>query len=672
MKSFAKYAAIAAIFVCGCARAVEFESVFGKGDINLPSFSYGGKAFDSSRWKRETKPLSDGADATETLESFLSPDGRLLVEQRVIRYKKYPFVEWKTVLKNVSAEKSDFVDDIRTFRIDLPNKPNKVRSDGVSIRRLNGAGTSVTDFVEDVFFLERRPSAEKMTMSNSIGYASDNWMPYFGIDFTPFCGLNVAIGWCGNWRADFQITKSDFTVDAGMFKSHFRLNPGEALMQPSVLVMYRKGMRIADAQNVWRRFILEYKTPKDESGGPFITPIQTGTGGNFPTQKLVGIAKTIKRCDLPVKLFGIDAGWYGGRHIPKPPSSMFGDWGPKAGDWRMNTAVHPNGLKPLSDAARDAGMNFSLWLEIERVMPGTPIWNEHPEFLMKSGPDASKAVLNLGNPMAWRLAFDILCKAIEENGVDVWRIDSNLGPALGLAFDSLDAENPDRVGLANAKHVEGLYRLWDELKKKYPKMQFDNCAGGGKRLDYESLSRTFTVWRSDTQCWRNDEVAEASQVQTFYLQSWLPSSSGGNGANIDDEYKYVSSFSSGFMISAHAFGLEKNLPIIKRYVGLASRIRKYITCDFYRLTQNPENHENWCAYQGHSPAEDAGFFIAFRRNDSPAAKQFLSLSGIDQEAAYSLEDKYGNVSEVKGSRLQEFIVELPPRDYALYFYKKIK
>jgi len=27
---------------------------------------------------------------------------------------------------------------------------------------------------------------------------------------------------------------------------------------------------------------------------------------------------------------------------------------------------------------------------------------------------------------------------------------------------------------------------------------------------------------------------------------------------------------------------------------------------------------------------------------------------------------------VKGSRLQEFIVELPPRDYALYFYKKIK
>jgi hypothetical protein len=64
---------------------------------------------------------------------------------------------------------------------------------------------------------------------------------------------------------------------------------------------------------------------------------------------------------------------------------------------------------------------------------------------------------------------------------------------------------PDRQGMAEIRHVEGLYEFWNDLLRRHPGLVIDNCASGGRRIDLETISRSIPLWRSDWQCgWIND------------------------------------------------------------------------------------------------------------------------------------------------------------------------
>ncbi len=666
-------ALFAASFFAAESRAVDAAALFGLGEKMFePSFSYEGKAFKSARWSRSSKALFDCGDFSKTLETFASPDGKFAAEITVIKYKKYPFVEWKTTLRNLSeTDETGFVDAYMPLAVAVRNDPVKcLASDGVQIRRFRGACTSLYDSRGEVFMLDRTPAGKATSMGCPSGYSSYEWLPYFGVDFDVMNGANFAIGWCAGWKADFSIDDKELRISAGVPKTHFKLRPRESVMMPSILVMFRKNTRVEDAQNIWRRFILEYKTPRGENGEIFTTPIWVGDGGNVKTEKFLRLAEAVGKSGAGIKMLGIDAGWYGGAHKPRNEKEPFGDWKEKVGDWRVNTNVHPNSLLPISRAFRKLGIKFSLWLEIERVRNGTPLFKYKNALFEIPGMPRTR-LLNLGCDEGWKLAFETLCSAIEENGVDVWRIDSNLGTRIGEAFANADSKAPDRVGLAAAKHAEGLYRLYDELRKKYPSLQIDNCASGGRRLDYESMSRTFAIWRSDNQCLRNEGTAEANQMQNIYFSQWLPSLSGGGASVISDEYTRISSISTAFLVPAWFFSKEENLPFLKKYMSIAKRLCPLMLKDFYALSENPENLENWCAYQAHDAEKNSGAVAAFRRAGSPLDFLRVAPRAIDKNAVYTLVDKDGNTSEISGGQLADFKITLKnPRDCAVFFYSK--
>ena len=616
-------------------------------------------------------PLEDTPECASKLLVYTSPDGLLRVEREIRHYKNFPITEYKTTLRNVSKKvASENVSNICVYSLTLKNPPDNIKSDKVKIRRLKGAATSMFDFAEESVVLERRPKADSLLLENKTGYPASVWLPYFGADFDDLNGAMFAVGGCGNWNALFEINRRRFSLKIGVPDCDFSLNPEESVSLPSVLVMRRQNTRIDRAQNAWRKFMLAHKTPKDAEGKPFLAPIYTSIGGNIPPEKLAKFADFVRVHKLPLSMYGVDAGWFGGAHVPQKKGG-FGDWIERTGDWRVNTNVHPQKLLPLAKVANEAGMKFSLWIEIERVMPKTPLWREHPEFLART-PDASRAVLNLGDKNAWDYAFKTLCNSLEENGANVWRMDSNLpSDTMQSAFAMLDSKSPNRKGVGMLKHAEGVLKLWDALKQKYPQMQFDNCASGGRRLDYESMSRTFVVWRSDTQCWQIDGVAESNQIQNFYLSSWLPSQTGGNGARLDDRYAMASAMNAGFFVSAWALQDAARLPLLREYFGWAQCIRKYMSRDFYRLTQAPENFENWCAYQGHDAESGAGFIAVFRRRQSPADFLRISPQEIDENAVYELENKDGKKTKIAGKDFKDMRIDLPPRDFQFIFYRKI-
>ena len=86
-----------------------------------------------------------------------------------------------------------------------------------------------------------------------------------------------------------------------------------------------------------------------------------------------------------------------------------------------------------------------------------------------------------------------LSAAVEEYGLDVLRMDYNLDP--GPIWQTNDKEG--RSGMVEVAYIEGLYTMWDEILATHPGLLIDDCSSGGRRIDIETLARSFPLWRSD-------------------------------------------------------------------------------------------------------------------------------------------------------------------------------
>ena len=78
---------------------------------------------------------------------------------------------------------------------------------------------------------------------------------------------------------------------------------------------------------------------------------------NFNEEKLLKIARTA--ADVGVELFVLDDGWFGKRD----------DDTTSLGDWFVDAAKLPEGMKHLSDQVHAMGLKFGLWFEPEMISP---------------------------------------------------------------------------------------------------------------------------------------------------------------------------------------------------------------------------------------------------------------------------------------------------------------
>ena len=119
---------------------------------------------------------------------------------------------------------------------------------------------------------------------------------------------------------------------------------------------------------------------------------------------------------------------------------------------------------------------------------------QHPEWLLHS-PIRNSALLDLGNTEALNWLQNHVGDMIEEVGIDIYRQDFNHP---GKPFWEAN-EDPDRIGMMEIRHIEGLYAFWDYLLDRFPNLLIDNCAAGGRRIDLEMMSRSVPLWRTDYQ-----------------------------------------------------------------------------------------------------------------------------------------------------------------------------
>jgi len=205
----------------------------------------------------------------------------------------------------------------------------------------------------------------------------------------------------------------------------------------------------------------------------------------------------------------MDAGWY--------PCK---EWWQGVGSWTPDSQRFPHGIKAVSDVAHAHNLKLILWLEPERVHPGTDLYKTHPQWLL--GKEGGDKLFNLGDPAAWAWMVDHVDTLIKTQGIDLYRQDFN---EEALSFWRAN-DSADRHGITEMRHVEGYLRFWDELHARHPDMLIDTCASGGRRLDLETLRRSVPLWRCD-----DSENPVHNQCQTYGMSYWIPMYGSGTGCN---------------------------------------------------------------------------------------------------------------------------------------------
>ena len=640
----------------------------GKGKPAPFSFLYDGKPSVSFLhfWTFTEEQRKIDENRTERILSYTDPRTGLAIRLIVTVYSDYPAVEWVVKFKNTSSLNTPIIAAVKAVDAEFTH----MNQGDFVLHRAQGSNAAADDFAPiDEPILPNRGIAFGPTEGRSSGNGA---MPFFNIEAAGE-GMVVAIGWSGKWEAKVQRTwENALCLVAGMEKTRFTLYPGEEIRTPRIALLFWSDSDRLTGHNLFRRFVLSYHTPQ-KAGKPVLLPLASsaGNGGPFPCNEnsctteayAIAMLQRYAQFGIAPEVWWIDAGWYEGSEVT---------WARGVGNWVVNRKNFPNGLRPVADAAKKLGMGFCLWFEPERVYEGTRLAREHPEWLIRL-PDiapndslfvdpARTYLLNLGNPDARRWLTDYVSEMIDREGITVYRQDFNFDPQEYWRA----ADPPDRQGISEIRHIEGLYAYWDELRKRHPDLLIDNCASGGRRLDLETISRSVPLWRTDHPFTPN------SQSHTYGIHFYLPCN--GTGNIVADTYAFRSSMSSALIYN---WNLLNDFPLNRAMVLLAEykRVRPYFYGDYYPLTGYSVADDVWMAYQFHRPESGDGMALAFRRGGCPTAVCHVTLHGLSPAAWYEIRfEDYGLTKIESGKTLgtQGVDIRIPEAGGSLLItYKRI-
>jgi alpha-galactosidase len=589
------------------------------------SFLYGGKSSAEllATWKRTLTqaPAKDGRQRHTV--TYTDPATGLEVVCDLTLFAEYPAVEWVLHLRNGGAGDTPVLEDILPLdvRCGVPGDAKVV------LHHAHGSTCAASDFLP--IDQPVAPKAEIRLAPNG-GRSSNGCLPFFNLAW-PGGGVVAAIGWSGQWAMRLRRDEGGgLHLQAGQEKTHLKLHPGEGIRTPRILLVTWQGDDRLHGHNLLRRVLLEHYVPRLD-GEVVVPPVTQNTwfvynsGNDVTEDNQLEVIRAM--APLGVEAYWLDAGWFEG------------GWPSGVGSWVPKAKAFPRGLKPLGDPAHEKGMKFVVWFEPERVNPNSRIAKEHKQWVLRAG--GGDGLFNLGDPAARKWLTDHLARCIADWGIDVYRNDFNIDP---LGFWQA-ADGPDRQGICEIRYVEGLYAMWDELRRRHPRLVIDTCASGGRRIDLEMITRSLPLWRSDTQCCGR-EMPTQDQSQIAGLSLYVPLHSGGCWSF--EPYAFRSVAMTGANICpdtrAEGFPVEQ----AKAAIAEAKALRPLYLGDYYPLLRIDADERHWCGWQFDRPELGEGFAVLFRRPRSPYAAADVALRGLDAAATYEV--SFAQTYEVKDRR----------------------
>jgi len=309
----------------------------------------------------------------------------------------------------------------------------------------------------------------------------------------------IALAWSRNWFAEFMykdcLTRQNMglgdewvtllsTRAAPLGPAPLRvIAPGETISSPELHIgPVHAGLDVA--VQAWQQHMRASVVPPRPAGREMFT--MTGRVVEYPGDWLLREIDAAR--DMGIEAFIVDAGWYG---------DEFANWPERRGDWYAGNWLPGGSLDRVRDHIHQQGMLFGLWIEPEQVGRMSRVLAEHPDWVLKTA--AGRAVgaghtqpLDLANPHAARFVEESVVRCVRDYKVDILKIDYNT-----RVYEGGQSRREGYIEQESWRHCEVIYRLFDRIRREFPNVILETCAGGGGRNDIAMLSRFHYGCESD-------------------------------------------------------------------------------------------------------------------------------------------------------------------------------
>ena len=446
----------------------------------------------------EVKQASDGA--SETIVTLQDDKYPVTVKLHYVAYVNEDII--KTFTEISHQEK----------------KPVELQKFASSMLHFNNAHYYWTEFSGD-WAEEVRPATQplffgKKVIDTKLGSRADMFVPPFfqlalGQEATETNGevLLGTLGWTGNFQFTFEVNQlNGLRVISGInpYSSAYTLNPNEVFRTPDFYFTYSFN-GTGEASRNFHRWARKYQIKDGDKTRFTLLNNWENTSFNFNEEKLVSLMGEAK--DFGLDIFLLDDGWFGTKYPRNDDRQGLGDW----------TEIKdklPHGVGYLTEAAKQKGVKFGIWIEPEMVNPKSELYEKHPDWVIHL-PNRdeyyfrNQLVLDLSNPQVQDYVYGV--------------VDGLMTKYPEIAFFKWDCNSPitniysyylkEKQTHLYIDYVRGLYNVLERVKAKYPNLPMMLCSGGGARTDYEALKYFTEFWASD-----NTDPIERLYIQWGYSQ----------------------------------------------------------------------------------------------------------------------------------------------------------
>ena len=350
--------------------------------------------------------------------------------------------------------------------------------------------------------------------------------------------------------------------------------------------------------------------------------------------------------EMGAEVFTLDAGWV------CPPDKQT-SWGEYNGTNIPDKDRYPDTMKVISDYVHEKGMKFCLWIDIESAGKETEIFKAHPEWkALDIYGNRTETLLDFTNPEVTEWAENELIRMIEEYDVDVLRVDNNLNCKQYFTMGDTGSGIQE---CHSFKRMENVYKMYANLRKHFPDMIFENCAGGGGRTDLGMMKHFNHTWVSDWQ------KAPRSVVVTNGMTMALPpervdrlfAGMGGHrfgSLDLQMRNTMLTHLTLNVINPADAKINDAQMEFVRHSVDLYKNFIRDILPESRVYHHVPETDRNsFTALEIASPDKKKSVIAAY--NLSMAKDEFITIfpRGIDPSKEYSVTfDNTGSEFSVKG------------------------
>ena len=490
----------------------------------------------------------------------------------------------------------------------------------------------------DEFRMQREPFVHGVIQRESRRMTtSHGGVPYFAVErHAPGLAASEENGalwfgsldWSSNWKLIAERTRDGRAVVHLGINDHdfvYDLRSGEEFASPEIFFGYTEG-GFGAMSRAFHDFVREQHSPRPNYVAPVVYNSWYATLFDVTVDGQSAIAD--KAAAMGVEMFVIDDGWFHGRNHDRAG----------LGDWWPDEVKFPRGLTPLADLVRAKGMKFGVWIEPEMVNPDSDLYRAHADWIIhfpqrERTLGRNQSMLNIGRADVQDYLIGVFDRLLSENAIDFIKWDMNRN----VSEPGWPTHDRDQREIW-VRYVDGLYRVWGELRRRHPDVIWENCSGGGGRVDLGMMAITEQSWTSD-----NTLPPARLDIQEGYSQLFPANTM---AAWVTDEHKDAFSLDLRFHVSmAGALGVGGNLlnwtdaelETARRHVATYKQIRPLVAGgDLYRLCSPRESAFSALMYVAKDKSEAVLF--AYRLLPSrPLRNPLIRLAGLDPHARYSVE-----------------------------------